>query len=187
MNSLLTTIGVGLGLFASIKALVSKSDLELVFLTQEQIIKLKLYRLIGLSASLGILITDIYFIWSLMFEDKTYKTIDWNYMISIFLLWFILGLMFISLLRSIINVVFSRYHYKYKVNIPETGDVYLLKMMTQDVCICSKNPNSQIDNDDSEAYLISIDDIKNRPLSKVKLQKPQSYIQKLIKYNTPNI
>jgi hypothetical protein len=186
MNNLLTLIGAGLGVVVSFKALVSKSDFEQVFLTHEQVIKIKLYRLIGLSASLGILLADVYFIWTLIFKGKTFETTEWNYIIGLAILWFILGLMFIGFLTSILSNIFARYHYKYKVNVPGTGDVYILKMMNQDICICSKDPNSEIKQDDSESYLFSIEDIKCKPINKVKIQKPQSYIQKLIKYNSPN-
>ncbi|MGE7219243.1 hypothetical protein ACQKJC_22430 [Priestia koreensis] len=185
MNNLFTIFMAAFGLIISIKALVSKSDLEQVFLTQEQVIKLKFYRLIGLSASLGIVIADLYFLWLLIFKGKTFNTVDWSKIITISIIWSILGFLFFSVLSSILISIFTKYHYKYKVNLEGTGDLYILKMMNPDVCICSKDPNSEFTQDDIESYLLSIENLRHKPIIRMKFQRPQNSFQKLIRYNLP--
>lgn len=186
MNNIFTILGATFGLLVSIKALVSKSDLEQIFLTHEKILKMKFYRLIGLSAAIAILLPDIYFIWCLIYQGKTFQTVNWNFIIGLVFLIFLFSLMCLSILKSIIIGIFARYHYMYKVNIDDIGDVYILKMLNQSVCICSKDPNSNIKQDDSESYLIGLDLLMKKPLIKIKIQRPQNSIQKLIKYNSPS-
>ena len=186
MQNIFPLIGAGFGLLVSIKTLISKSDLEQVFLTPEQIVKMKFYRTVGFSASFGVLIADAYFIWCLILEGQTYRTVDWNIVFALALFSFILCLMFISIFQPLYLWIFSRYHYKYKIYIEGIGDIYILKMMNQDVCICSKDPNADFKQGDSDSFLLKLDDLMKKPLIKLRIQRPQSYIQKLIKYNAPN-
>ncbi|MCM3729888.1 hypothetical protein M3226_30660 [Neobacillus cucumis] len=185
MSKIFSLIGAGIGLLVGVKALLSKSELEQAFLTQEQLIKLGLYRLISLSAFIGVLAADLYFMWSLMFRGKKYETTDWNYVLGLGIAWFIFGLMFVSMFTTIIVPVFAKYHFKYKVHIPGTGDVYIHKMMNPEVCICSKDPHQDINQDDSETYLFSFSDIQKLPIIKKKFQRPQTKIQRFLKYNSP--
>jgi hypothetical protein len=51
-------------------------------------------------------------------------------------------------------------------------------MKNAEVCICSKDPNSDINKDDSESLLISLEDLMKKPIIKIKVQRPQTIIQK---------
>lgn len=182
MGNFFTIIGAGIGLLVSVRALLSMSELEQVFLTQEQLIKLKLYRLISLSLYIGLLASDIYLIWNLIMRGKTIYTTDWNNVIGLGIFCAILGAIIISILSSIIEI-FSRYHFKHKVYIQGTGDLYIHKMLNQDVCICLKDPNTDINRNNSESFLISISEIHKQPIIRTKIQRPQTKIQKLLRYN----
>ena len=88
---------------------------------------------------------------------------------------------FTSLGRSakLVNNFFVKYHYKFKVNLPDVGDAYILRMLNTEVCICSKDPSAEFKVSGKKYYLVSVNSIMQRPMSKIKLRKPkQSVLQK---------
>jgi hypothetical protein len=187
LGKIITLFSAGIGLLVSFRVLISKSDLERVFLSPEQTTLMNFFRLIGISASIGILVADIYYVWFSFYEGKTTETIEWNFIAALGLVVFVLCLCFLDVFKKILFVFFARYHYKYKVNIENLGEVYIHKMMNAEVCICSKDPNSDIKKDDSESLLIRLEDLMKKPIIKIKVQRPQTVIQKLFKYNQPII
>lgn len=177
----LSIITIVFGIILGGNVLNSKSDLEQTFLLQEQKIKMYYYNLFYLSGILAFIGVAFYTICREIIE-RHYKLeiLDWKNAISLGALIFICCLFSLgSIIRLIQNFLIS-HHFKYKVNLVDIGEVYILKMMNQETCICSKDPNAYFRSDNQEFILINLDNIKQQPLTRWEIKKPkQSFLKKL--------
>jgi hypothetical protein len=172
--TLISIITVIIGLSVSGKALLSKSELEQVFLTHEQKIKLYYYKLFGLSGLIALLVGDIYILWSLTIDDKTLETSNWSFAFALSFVIFISCMISLGTLVRVIRNFFIKHHLKYKVNVTNIGEVYILRMMNKEVCICSKDPNADFMRNDVETILVKLDDLIQKPFMKEKLEVPKT-------------
>ncbi|WP_316572059.1 hypothetical protein [Neobacillus sp. YIM B06451] len=160
------------------KALLSKSDLEQVFLTHEQKIKLYYLKLISLSGLIAFLFGDLYILWSLTFKGKTAATADWNFAIALGFVVFICCLITLGAIEKVIQNLVLKSHTKYKVTLENIGEVYILKMMNEQLCICSKNPNADFYRNDIESILVRLEDLIQKPLIRVEIEVPKRPVLK---------
>jgi len=177
LTTIITIVGILLGGVVSWHALNSTSDLEQVFLTREQKIKLYILNLIVLSGIISILSTIFYILWNGMFKEKLEMDAVFLFGMAIFIICLIsLGAIF----RWIHNFAI-KHQYKYKVNLPGVGEVYILSMMNSEVCVCSEVPYENNEIGDSNSFLIKLETLMDNPLIKEKFLKPKrSILQKLI-------
>lgn len=186
MGSILTFISIVTIIFGLIlrgNALNSKSDLEKVFLTHEQKLKMYYYNLFVLSGIIAFIGTIIYIAWKVYIKKgKTMLEMnDWGSAIALAIIIFVCCLFSLGSIIKLIENFFLKHHFKYKVNLTNVGEVYILGMMNPDVCICSKDPNANWEMSNEASFLINLDSVMQQPLIKVKIFKPQqSFIQKLI-------
>lgn len=186
MGSVLTFISIITIIFGLIlggNALNLKSDVERVFLTHEQKLKMYYYNLFVLSGIIAFIGATIYITWKLYIEKE--KAIlemnNWNSAIALAIIIFICCLFSLGTLIRLIQNFFIKYQFKYKTNLSDIGEVYILGMMNKEVCICSKDPNANWNMSNSTSFLINLDSVMRQPLIKEKIPKPQkSTIQKLI-------
>lgn len=180
-TAILTLATVLISLIVSGKALLSKTEIEQVFLTNEQKIKRYYFRLIVFSVSVAVFIGDVYFLWSIFFGDKTTQTVDWGLVFSITLIIFIICLAITGTIERLIQNFCIKHDFIFKVTFTDVniGEVYILKMLNAEICICSKNANANL-SDTGELFLVKLDDLMKLSLSKEQVQKTeQSTIQKL--------
>ncbi|WP_298468974.1 hypothetical protein [uncultured Psychrobacillus sp.] len=180
--ALLSIVTLIVAVIISGKALLSKSELEQVFLTHEQKIKMHYYKLFGLSGLIAFLVSDLYILWSITINKKTAEMVNWSFAFGIALVIFICCLISLGTIERFVQNFLIMHHFKYKVTLNNFGDVYILRMMNQEVCICSKDPNVVfLRNDDIESILVKVDDLLLKPLTKERLQKPnKSFWQKVL-------
>ncbi len=186
MGSILTFISIVTIIFGLIlrgNALNSKSDLEKVFLTHEQKLKMYYYNLFVLSGLMAFIGTMIYIVWKVYIKKGTtiLEMNDWSSAIALAIIIFVCCLFSLGSILRLIEKVFIKHHFKYKVNLTNVGEVYILGMMNPDVCICSKDPNTNWEMSTEASFLIKLDTVMQQPLIKMRILKPQqSFLQKLI-------
>ena len=177
LTALITFILFIFGIAIKGKTLLSISDLEHLFLTNENKFKVYYLNLIYLSILVTFLLLDVYLIYRKNFTTQTFKNINWDFFVSYGIILFICILLTIGpILKRIGN--FLKFHYMYKVSIEGIGDLYIHKMMNDQICICTKDPNDNINMANSMTYLIKIEDLIQKPLIKEKILKPQSPLWK---------
>lgn len=181
ISALISLVTFLIGIIVSGKALLSKSELEQVFLTHEQKIKMYYYKLFGLSGLIAFLVGDLYILWSLTLNKETAETVNWSFAFALAFVIFFCGLISLGTIEKIVQNFFIKHHFKYKVSLENLGDVYILKMMNEGICICSKEPNADFVGNDVESVLVKLDDLIKKPFIKEKIEKPYtSFWQKML-------
>jgi hypothetical protein len=178
VTAAITAITFLMGIFINGKALLTTSDLEQVFLTREQKIKMYYYQLFVLSILIAVFGGYIYLVWKWKVDGISVVSTNWSFAIALTIVIFICSYFTIGTILKLIHNFFIKEHYKYKVKLDKVGEVYILKMMSQDICICSKNPNANFLRDDKENILVKVDDIIRIPLIKTKHTKPSMSLWK---------
>lgn len=152
--ALISIVAFIIGIIVSGKALLSKSELEQVFLTHEQKIKMYFYKLFGLSGLIAFLVSDLYILWSITINKKTAEMVNWSFAFALALVIFICCLISLGTIEKVVQNFFIKHHFKYKVTLNNFGEVYILRMMNQEICICSKDPNAVFVRNDVESVLV---------------------------------
>lgn len=171
LPALISIITVLIGLFISGKALLSKTGLEQVFFTHEQKIKTYLLKLIGVSLLTAFLVGDLYVLWNLTFRNNI-ETTNWNYAFGLSIIVFIFSIIFYRSIDKIIKTFFKKHHFKFKVNLEKIGEVYIVRMMNKEICICSKDPNAEILKNE-DFILVKLEDLIQTPFIKEKIATPK--------------
>jgi len=180
--ALISVVTLIVAITVSGKALLSKPELEQVFLTHEQKIKMYFYKLFGLSGLIAFLVSDLYILWSISINKKTAEMVNWSFAFALALVIFICCLISLGTIEKVVQNFFIKHHFKYKVTLNNFGDVYILRMMNQEICICSKDPNAAfVRDDDIQSILVKVDELILKTLTKERHQKPnKSFWQKLL-------
>ncbi|MED1471783.1 hypothetical protein [Bacillus salipaludis] len=173
ITAIISTLTVVIGLIISGRALISKTELEKLFFTNEQKIKMYYYKLVGLSGLISILVGDLYILWNITFGTKTGEKANWGFAIALTFVIFICCLISLGNLERVVQNFFIKSHIKFKVNLENIGDVYVLRMLKEDICICSKDPNADYNKNDLESgyILVKLDDLINKSFIKEKHEK----------------
>ena len=87
------------------------------------------------------------------------------------LFWFIVFFIAANPLLKTIRYLFVPYTVKYKIALNDE-DLYLIKMIDSDICICAENPSIDLDNASDEFVLLKKEDLINVKLKRVKVDKP---------------
>jgi hypothetical protein len=159
-------------------ALTAKTRVEMELLTTENKIKAKYYSIIGLSFALSFLICDIY----LIIKNFSNSEVSWTYIVTLFVVLFIGFLFFIGGTISFISNIFIKHHYKIKINIEDIGEVYIIKMLNENICLCSRDPNIELKGGNGEYIAIKLEDITKREIVVEKIVKPERKISILSKW-----
>lgn len=183
ITTVISTITLLVGLIVSGKALISKSEIEQVFLTNEQKIKMYYYKLFSLSGLIALFIGDLLIVWEVTIHKKTASGANWGLTAAVSSIVFIFCLLFLGTVIRITYNMFVKHYYMYRVRLNEVGDVYILRMMNEEICICSREPIENIDDRNiGQFILINLSDIIQKPLIKERHLIPQRSIwQKLFK------
>lgn len=151
-------------------ALLSKSKVEKIFLTAEQLIKSHFYSLVTFSLYISMLFTDICWIWNYFFKKEV---LSWSFSLSLFILTFFISLITAHAISRFLVKFILKKHEKYKVSIEGIGFVYIIKMLNENTLLCSKEPNAEFIKGYDKYIIIKIDELNKRQLIKEKVTKPE--------------
>lgn len=161
--------------------LLSKTTFESMFMTSEQILKKRLFDIFGITIYFSLLIPFFYVMWKFIVFDLSFSSIDWSTCvligISTFLITFIFLLFYAKPLRNFI----VKEKIVYKVKIEDLGELYIIKMLDKETCICSFNAHTNLDDLKDQIYLIKIDNLIKTPITRESITIPvQSFYKKLL-------
>lgn len=160
-------------------ALSSKSDLGRIFLTDEQKLKAYFYNLFILSLLIALLSGIVYISIQNKDIDKN-PTELFGTAVAIVLIVFIVCFFSIGTIVKWIHNFLIKDYFKFQINLPEIGDVYIIRMLSKEICICSKDSSIESDTPDKNSYLISMKSIIQQPITKRRFTKPKrTVIQKI--------
>lgn len=169
---------------ASISAysLFSKTGLEKIFMTEEQKVIQKLFAYLLLIAYTTFLFPFLYVMWSIGVENKNIISINWNRVTTITILtFFISAFIVLVCIEKIKNFVIKEKN-MYKVEIENIGELYLIKMLNKEICICTDDPHTDLESTLGKTILIKVEDLVKLPIIKEKFTlPPRSVYQKLLK------
>lgn len=157
----------------------SKSDIGRIFLTDEQKLKAYFYNLFILS----ILIAFLSGIFCVLIQNKDIgenPSEVFGMAAAIVIVVFIVCFLSIGTIVKWIHNFLIKEYFKFQINLPEIGDVYIIRMLNKEVCICSNDSSIESDTPDKNSYLVSMDSIIHQPITKRKFTKPKkTVIQKI--------
>lgn len=156
-------ISIG-GLIFAGHVLLSKSSFEQVFMTPEQISKQRIYAVLGGTLYFTFLVPALYIGWTNIINTKEIDLINWDTVKIIAVNTFIISLVFLGGIIKVIRNFVAKTDIKYKVVTKDLGELFLIKMLDKDICICSKSAQIDLNNTTEEIYLIKIDDFTKLPL-----------------------
>lgn len=160
------------GLLVSGKELWEKTQVEKIFLTP----RLKIIHQFTISIVSAIYITFLisyfYLVIQIYFMKIKWEHLEWGNLMSICLFWFIVILVGTNPLIKTIRYLLIPYHVKYKLSFDDYGELYLIKMIDSEICICAKNPDLDLDNASDEFILLKKEDLMKVKLKRVEVDKP---------------
>ncbi|WP_214770844.1 hypothetical protein [Exiguobacterium sp. s133] len=161
-------------------SLLSKTNFESIFLTHDQLLK-KRYLSMGEAAFyIAYLATIIYILWMIFVTKLNYESIDKTNTIVIALILFFTFWVLLILYSKLLTNLLVNNKTMYKVSIEGLGDVYILKMLNHETCICSKDAHANLDDLNHQIHLVRIEDLIKLPITKEVVTLPsQSFYQKL--------
>ncbi|OAN10138.1 hypothetical protein [Exiguobacterium undae] len=161
-------------------SLVSKTKFESTFLTTEQILKRHFFIVFVAALYLSFLLSFFYVLVSYFIRDLSYESINWSTVIIIAVSTFLLSFVFsICYAKPISNFIIKEKSV-YKVRLENLGELYIIKMLDHETCICSYDPNANLNSPGTQIYLVKVDDLIKLPLSKEIITLPsRSFYKKL--------
>ncbi|RLJ89916.1 hypothetical protein [Planococcus citreus] len=157
----------------------SKNEVGRAFLTDEQKTKVYYFNLVMFSFVISI----AFFSFFISYQDTKLngeaisKPEILAQGISLALFIFIIFLFMSGRVAKWFQNYRVKYHYKYKVDIPNIGTVYIIRMLNKEVCICSEDPNFEFRGSKDKrkrkkkTFLIPFSEILRQPLIKEKITK----------------
>ncbi|KAB2329431.1 hypothetical protein [Bacillus mesophilum] len=163
------------GALMGVNTLNAKTSIGRSLMTDEQRIKVKYYNYIQISILLATTATFIMASHTLPNDISTF--------IGVFLINLALFLLAVPvIIMWIVNFCFKS-HYKYKFHHDDLGDLYIIRMLDQETCICSTDANLMYTEDPNEYYLIPLEKVKDKKLIQEKITKPnRKFWQNLMDY-----
>lgn len=186
LGAIVTLILSFSSLIIQFQALLSKSELERVFMTDDQKIKRGYIRLFGISAALGFLVADLYYLWCVTFRGANVGMLNWPMITGMGVTVFALSLILYGPLEKIGRYIFERNHVRYKYEDRELGMIYITKMMNSEVCICCTDSTGDLNQNSTGTYLIKLDDIMKEQLIREEVPKAKNIFRKLFSYISPS-
>lgn len=162
-------------------SLLYKTDFEKVFMTTEQKLKQKLVMYVLLIGYTTFLVPFLYIMCNISINNSDQFSIDWNKTISIAITTFFTSSFIVLVCIKKINNFVIKEKTMYKVDVEDIGEVYLIKMFDKEICICSLDANTDLENLSEKIFLIKMDDLMKLPILKEKIPLPtRSIYQKLL-------
>lgn len=166
------------GLWFAGYVLLSKTSFEEVFMTTEQKMKQRLFAVLVAVLYFTILFPLLYVTW----ECLEITSINWSMVSSIALNTFVISLVILGrVIKTIANFI-TKEKIMYKVTIDGLDEMYLIKMLDREICICSPNASVDLNDLSEETFLIKMNDLMKLPILKENFPLPPlSTYQKFLK------
>lgn len=159
------------GLFFTGKELWEKTQVEKIFFTPKQR-EIHRFAVSTISAIyLSFLLGYFHILKELYIKKTEWDSLNWENLMANSLFWFIVFFIAANPLLKTIRYLFVPYTVKYKIALNDE-DLYLIKMIDSDICICAENPSIDLDNASDEFVLLKKEDLINVKLKRVKVDKP---------------
>lgn len=178
ISALLTAIVSLSAILLSSMALLSKTSFEIYFMTTEQILKKRLFDTLGIVLYLSFLSPFIYIVWNIYVKKLEFGAINWRFTLSISITTFLISSVLILFYAKPVRNIMIKDRIMYKVNLDDLGELYIIKMLDQETCICSPNSNIDLNDSNSQIYLIKMDNLMKIPILKEIVPLPPTSIYK---------
>lgn len=155
-------------------SLLSKTNFESVFLTHDQLIKKRYLSMGELAFYITYLVTFVYILWMVFVTKLNYESIDKTKTIVIAMSVFFSARILLILYSKFLTNLLVKNKTMYKVSIEGLGDVYILKMLNPETCICSKDAHANLNNLKHQIHLVRIDDLIKLPITKEIVSLPST-------------
>lgn len=159
-------------------ALLSKTSFEINFMTTEQILKKRLFDTLGIILYISFLFPFMYIMWSIYVKNLDFRAIDWVFTLSISIITFLISSVFFTFYTKPIQNILIKNRRMYKVDLDDLGELYIIKMLDHETCICSPDPNIDLDNSNSQIYLVKMENLMKIPILKETVSLPSISIYK---------
>ncbi|ALC92075.1 hypothetical protein AM500_21480 [Bacillus sp. FJAT-18017] len=163
-----------LGTLIPINALNEKSSLGRTFFTDEQRLKVRYFNTVLLATIISF--GFIYFYLAIKVNERNEFRLETSEIAFSSIWGIILFLILILITSPIMNWINNfkiKYHFKYKVSLPEEDlQIYIIRMHDKDTCVCSKNPNIEYNNK-GVYILIPMQNIMGKNLKQIRIKKPK--------------
>ncbi|WP_214749260.1 hypothetical protein [Exiguobacterium sp. E.VS.2] len=165
-----------LPLFVSGMSLLSNTNFERRFLTDDQLLKKRYLSMGELAFYLTYILTFIYTLWVIFVSESLNMTNTILIFIGVFFITWIL----LMLYREIITNLLIKNKIMLKVSIENLGEVYIIKMFDPATCICSKDAHVDLNDSSHPIYLVRMEDLIKLPITKeIVVIPPKKFYQKL--------
>lgn len=158
-------ISLSAGIIPAI-SLVSKTKFESTFMTTEQVLKRRFLITLSAALYLSFLLSFLYALVSYFIKDFKYASIDWPITIIIAISTFMFSFVFFIFYAKPISNFLIKEKAIYKVYLEGLGELYIIKMLNHETCICSYDAHINLDDLDTQIYLVKMEDLIKLPLSK---------------------
>ncbi|WP_223638888.1 hypothetical protein [Planococcus sp. 4-30] len=173
---LISICGIGFAGFS----LLSKTAFEEVFMTTEQKIKQRLFALLAAVLYFTVLFPFLYVAWGIVVNNVELASINWELATSIAVNTLVISAFILGIGMKKVSNFITKEKTMYKVNIADLGEVYLIKMLDRETCICSPEADLDLDDLSEETFLVKMDDLMKLPILKEIVPVPtRSIYQKL--------
>lgn len=173
---LITIVGIGFAGFS----LLSKTAFEEIFMTTEQKIKQRLFALLAAVLYFTVLVPFLYVAWGTGVNDLEFAAVNWERTTGIAVYSMIISAFIFGIGVKRVGNFITKEKIIYKVDIPDLGEVYLIKMLDREICICSKDAHLNLNDPSEETFLVKMDDLMKLPLLKESIPVPtRNVYQKL--------
>jgi len=161
-------------------SLLSKTDFESAFLTNDQVLKKRYLGMGEIAFFLTYVIILFYTLWMIFVLKVKYELINKVDIAFIAISTFIIIFILLIISSKKLSNFFVKNKTVFKVSIENLGEVYIIKMFDHTTCICSKNAFVNLNDSNQQLYLVRIEDMMKLPITKEIVSIPtRSIYQKL--------
>lgn len=161
-------------------SLVSKTNFESTFMTTEQLLKKRFLIILSVALYLAFLIAFFYLLVSYYIKGLSFESLNWPFTVIIAISTFMFTSIFLIFSVKPISNFITKEKAMYKVCIEDLGELYIIKMLDPETCICSYDAHTNLNDLSLKIFLVKIEDLIKLPLEKEIVPVPsRSFYKKL--------
>ncbi|MCJ1908435.1 hypothetical protein [Planococcus ruber] len=173
---LIALVGTGFAGFS----LVSKTAFESIFMTTEQKMKRQLFTLLGAVLYFTFLFPFLYVAWGTGVKHLEFAAINWERATAITLYSLVISALIMGIVVKRVGNFVIKEKIMYKVDFPDLGEMYLIKMLDRETCIFSTDKHLNLEDPSEAPFLVKMEDLMKLPILKESVPVPnRNFYQKL--------
>lgn len=158
--------------FIKYDVLTSKSNFETQFLTDEQKRKVNIFSMIMISLIISAFTGVIYLVVRILMGRNVDSELLAESLILFFIVFYFSGFIINKAVKIFFNFKKDQTIYSF-IDSEDQISYYIHGMMNENICICSKNPKTNIYKDkDIETYMFHLDDLRKVKIKSERIEKP---------------